>query len=244
MPIGSKVFAICDDEFVEDRNIIMNILLVEDDPALARGLQLTLEAEGYSIIWADSLRSAFDKNQKEKLGLVILDLGLSDGSGFEFLSKARGGGSRLPIIILTAQSDEDSLVEGLQRGANDYMKKPFSNRELLARIKAVLREPQIRENQTRFGDLLLLLDQRLVKFKEANIEMNRREFDVLLLLVQRADTIVTREALMEHIDKDGEIFDRTIDSHVSHLRSRFKSSGITGIKISSVYGLGYRLEKA
>lgn len=158
----------------------MNILLVEDDPALARGLQLTLQAEGYDIIWADSLQAAFAKNNKEKLGLVILDLGLTDGSGFDFLRKVRENGSRLPIIILTAQTDEDSLIEGLQRGANDYMKKPFSNRELLARIKAVLREPQMRENQTRYGDLLLLLDQRIVKFKEATVEMNRREFDVLL----------------------------------------------------------------
>lgn len=243
MLIGSKVFEIFDDEFVEDRNAVMNILLVEDDPALARGLQLTLEAEGYRIIWADSLRSAFDKNQKEKLGLVILDLGLTDGSGFEFLNKVREGGSRLPIIILTAQSDDDSLIEGLQRGANDYMKKPFSNRELLARIKAVLKEPQMRESQTRYGDLLLLHEQRLVKFNDNNVEMNRREFDVLLLLVQKADTIVTREALMRYIDKDGEIFDRTIDSHVSHLRSRFKAAGITNMKISSVYGMGYRLEK-
>lgn len=221
----------------------MNILLVEDDPVLARGLQLTLQAEGYGIVWADNLKSAFDKNQKEKLGLVILDLGLTDGSGFDFLNEVRNSGSRLPIIILTAQSDEDSLIEGLQQGANDYMKKPFSNRELVARIKAVLREPQVREAQTRYSDLLLLHDQRIVKFKESNIEMNRREFDVLHFLIQRAEMIVTREALMEHIDKDGDIFDRTIDSHVSHLRSRFKAAGVTNIKISSVYGLGYRLEK-
>ncbi len=221
----------------------MNILLVEDDPALARGLQLTLEAEGYQVIWADSLKSAFDKNRTERLGLVILDLNLTDGSGFEFLNTVRESASRLPIIILTAQSDEESLIEGLQRGANDYMKKPFSNRELLARIKAVLREPQHRESQIRYGDLLLLLDQRVVKFNEITVEMNRREFDILLLLIQKADTIVTREILIEHIDKDGEIFDRTIDSHVSHLRSRFKTVGITGIKISPVYGIGYRLEK-
>lgn len=221
----------------------MNILLVEDDPALARGLQLTLEAEGYQIVWANSLKSAFEKNQQEKVGLVILDLGLTDGSGFDFLNKIRESGSRLPIIILTAQQDEDSLVAGLQQGANDYMKKPFSNRELLARVKAVLKEPQIRENQIRYGDLLLLLDQRVVKFKETTVDMNRREFDVLLLLVQRADTILNRDTLIEHINKDGEIFDRTIDSHISHLRSRFKTASITGIKISSVYGIGYRLEK-
>lgn len=221
----------------------MNILLVEDDPAIARGLQVSLESEGYDILWASSLKSAFEYNDKEKITLAILDLGLSDGSGFDFLSKVREFGSRLPIIILTAKTDEDSVVEGLQRGANDYMKKPFGNRELLARIKAVLREPQLREDQIRCGSLLLLLEQRIVKFKDLPIDLNRREFDILKVLVQKVDTIVTRDFLIQQIDKDGEIFDRTIDSHISHLRARLKKSGATEIKISSVYGLGYRLEK-
>lgn len=221
----------------------MNILLVEDDPALARGLQLYLEAEGYTVFWSNTLKSAFEKNEQEKLSLIILDLGLTDGSGFDFLTALREKASRIPVIILTAKTDEDSVVEGLQRGANDYMKKPFSQRELLARIKAVLREPLQREDQMRFGDLLLLLEQRIVKYKDAQVELNRREFDILIKLVQKADTIVTREMLIESIDKNGEIFDRTIDSHISHLRARFKSAGIKEIKISSVYGLGYRLEK-
>lgn len=222
---------------------MINILLVEDDPVLARGLQVTLEAEGYKIIWANSLKSAFEKNKNERLGLVILDLGLGDGSGFDFLNHLRSSGSRLPVIILTAQSDEDSLVDGLQRGANDYMKKPFSHRELLARIRAVLREPLLRENQVRFGDLLLLLEQRSVRYQEAVVDLSRREFDILYLLVQKAETIVTREVLIQYIDKDGEIYDRTIDSHISHLRARFRARGISRIKISSIYGIGYRLEK-
>lgn len=221
----------------------MNVLLVEDDPALARGIQVILEIEGYRTFWASNLKSAYEINEGEKLELVILDLGLADGSGFDFLTKVRESGSRLPIIVLTAKTDEDSIVEGLQRGANDYMKKPFGNRELLARIKAILREPQLRENQFRFGDLLLLVDQRVVKYKEKLIEVNRREFDILLFLVQRANTIVNREILLQAMDKDGQIFDRTIDSHISHLRSRFRSANISTIKISSVYGLGYRLEK-
>lgn len=222
----------------------MNVLLVEDDPALARGLQVNLEVEGYKVYWASTLRDAFEIEKKEKLSLVILDLGLTDGDGFDFLSKLRESSSRLPIIILSARSDEDTVVEGLQRGANDYMKKPFGHKELLARMKAVLKVPMNQEKTLRYGDLLLLLDQRSLKHKEQNIEVNRREFDILHLLVQRADAIVTRENLLQALDKDGEIFDRTIDSHISHLRSKLKSSGVLNIKISSVYGVGYRLEKA
>lgn len=123
------------------------------------------------------------------------------------------------------------------------MKKPFGNRELLARIKSTLREPLFREKQLRYGDLLLLLDQRVAKYKNSAFELNRREFDILLYLIQRADNIVTRDSLIQSIDNAGEIFDRTVDSHISHLRSRFKSADIKDIKISSVYGIGYRLEK-
>ncbi|MBX7232217.1 MAG: response regulator transcription factor [Bdellovibrionales bacterium] len=221
----------------------MTILLIEDDPAIARGLQVNLESEGYRVLWANSLKSAFEINHKEKLSLAILDLGLIDGSGFDFLRTVREQGSRLPIIILTAKTDEDSVVEGLQRGANDYMKKPFGNKELLARIKATLREPHLRENQIRWGDLLILVDQRVVRFKDTTVDIQRREFDILLALVEKPDVIINREYLIQQIGKDGEIFDRTIDSHISHLRSRLKKSGVNGIKISSVYGLGYRLEK-
>jgi DNA-binding response OmpR family regulator len=221
----------------------MNVLLVEDDPAIARGLQVNLELEGFHVLWADSLRVAHQMNSKENLSLVILDLGLPDGSGFEFLSAVRAAGSRLPIIILTAKTDEDSVVEGLNRGANDFMRKPFSNKELLARIRAVLRQPSVVEDQIRYGELLLLQKQRLVKFKDQSIDLNRREFDILLYLAERAETVITRESLLQMINKDGEIFDRTIDSHVSHIRTRLRQSGVTSIKISSVYGIGYRMER-
>jgi len=219
------------------------ILLVEDDPVLSRSVQINLETEGYKVFKADSIRSAFQANQTQKINLVILDLGLPDGSGFDFLSKLRDAGSRLPVIILTAQVDEDSVVNGLQLGANDYMKKPFGQRELLARIKAVLREPLTREKQIRFEDVLILVDQRKVLFQERSIELNRREFDILLYFFEHAENIVSREALLNIFDKDGEIFDRTVDSHVSHVRSKLKTAGVTHIKISSVYGIGYRLEK-
>lgn len=221
----------------------MNILLVEDDPVLARGVQVSLEAAGYKIFRASNLREAFDINEKQKLALVVLDLGLSDGSGLDFLKKIRASKSRLPIIILSAQSDEDTVVEGLRLGANDYIKKPFGHKEFLARIKTALKESSTAEDKVRYGDFLILLEQRLVKYKDQTIELNRREFDILLLLVQRAETIVTRESLIQSLDKEGEIFDRTIDSHISHLRSRFRTYGITAVKISSIYGVGYRLEK-
>ncbi len=223
---------------------MIHILLVEDDQMIARGIQINLELEGYKFSLAENLKMAFDINQTEKINLVVLDLGLPDGSGFEFLKKVRSSGSRLPIIILTAQTDEDFVVEGLQLGANDYMRKPFGNKELLARIKTALKEPQRRDRQLRFEDLLIIVEKRKVMFGETFIDLNPREFDILLYMIERADSIVSRESLLQIFDKDGEIFDRTIDSHVSHLRASLKKIGVTSIKISSVYGIGYRLEKA
>lgn len=222
----------------------MNILLVEDDPGLSRGIQVNLELEGYKVILATTLASANKISSTSTFDLIILDLNLPDGSGFDFLSQIRSSGNKTPVIILTAQTHEDAVVEGLQRGANDYMRKPFGNKELLARIKAVLKQPILKEEQVRYADVVLLIDQRLIRYKEKNIEINRREFDILKYLLQRADKVVTRESLIQDMDKDSEIYDRTIDSHISHLRTKLKQNQVSSIKISSVYGVGYRLEKA
>lgn len=221
----------------------MHLLIVEDDPIIARGLQVFLESASYKVTHASTLVRATELFAKEKFNLVVLDLGLTDGSGLTFLAHVRKSGSQLPIIILTAKTDEDSVVDGLQKGANDYMKKPFSNRELQARIQSVLRIPLPSENDLNFGDMHISKEQRLVKIKDRSIELNRREFDLLVLLCQRPDAILTRERILTVLDKDGEIFDRTIDSHISHLRSKLRQAGADSIKITSVYGVGYRLEK-
>lgn len=219
------------------------ILLVEDDPVLGRGLNVNLELEGYKVQWVRDLRSALQAKQTP-FDLALLDLGLPDGSGLTFLKELRVTDPRKPVVILTAKADEESVVEGLQAGANDYVRKPFGNRELLARIKTALREPPPRDHSVRYGDLIVQLDRRKVVVGDKEVELNRREFDILHYFVRNAEAVVTREALIQALDKDGEIFDRTIDSHVSHVRSRLRQAGIHFIQISSVYGVGYRLERS
>ena len=147
------------------------------------------------------------------------------------------------MVILTAKIDEASVVEGLQAGANDYVRKPFGNQELLARISSLLRMNQAKGKELHFGELSISLESRKVLFGEQEVELHRREFDILVYFIRHAETVVTRQALLDLLDKDGEIFDRTIDSHISHIRSRFKQLQIQTIQISSVYGVGYRLEK-
>jgi DNA-binding response OmpR family regulator len=146
-------------------------------------------------------------------------------------------------MILTAQTEIESVVEGLQSGANDYIRKPFDDRELLARIKTALREPQTRSPQIRYGDLLVLLDKRQVKYQGVEIDLSPREFEILAYFAQHAESAVTREALLAAVDKDGSLFDRTIDSNISHVRARLKQAGVKNLQIASIYGVGYRLEK-
>ncbi len=220
------------------------LLLVEDDPALGRGLQVSLELEGFKVHWAQSLEGAKEIHKKESIGFVLLDLGLPDGNGLSFLKEIRESGSNLPVVILTALSDEMSVVQGLEVGANDYVRKPFGKLELLARIQTAMRTPDTRATQIQCEGLTVLLDQRRVMNGEVEVEMKRREFDVLTFLVRNFNSVVTRSALVEAFGKDGEIFDRTIDSHVSHLRARLKQANVTSVKINSIYGIGYRLEKS
>lgn len=220
-----------------------HILLVEDDPILGSGIKLNLEMEKYQVSWSRDLRTAREMNESNKFDLVILDLGLPDGTGLSFCKDLRAAGSRLPIIMLTAQSDEDSVVSGLGAGANDYVRKPFGNRELLARIKTALRDPTAREDQVRFGNILILRDQRRVMVDQNPIDLNRREFDIFTYLVNHGDSVVSRESLLQFLDREGEILDRTLDSHISHIRAKLKKAEVTSVTIASVYGIGYRLEK-
>ncbi|MDB5037173.1 MAG: hypothetical protein JWQ35_701 [Bacteriovoracaceae bacterium] len=219
------------------------ILLVEDDPILGRSLALNLKLEGYEVEWAETLQSGFSAFKQNKFDLILLDLGLPDGHGFNLCQEIRSKDKSLPIVILTAQADESSVVEGLNLGASDYVRKPFGLKELAARVRCALRESKSSELPLRFSDLKIFIDQRRAFFGEHELELKRREFDILTYLTDRAEQVVTREALLSKIDQDGEISDRTIDSHVSHLRSHLKGSGISSIHIASIYGVGYRLEK-
>ncbi len=225
----------------------MNIHIVEDDPVLARTLQINLELEGYKIFLSTNVDDALKLQKQHSIQFVILDLGLPGKSGFEFLTTIRAEKNFVPIIILSAQSDEDSVVKGLQLGANDFVKKPYSFKELHARMKvntkSHIQSIESKKSGFSYADITVDSEKRVIHHSGGMLELNRREFDIFSHLVQRAEMIISRDSLIQILDKENEIFDRTIDSHVSHIRKSLKSHNINSIKISSVYGLGYRLEK-
>lgn len=220
------------------------ILLVEDDPLLGKGLKFTLEKEGHEVQLVDCISQAENAIMQKVFDLLALDLNLPDGSGLTLAKWIRKNHPNLPVFMITASNDEDSVVAGFDAGAVDYVRKPFSTRELLARLKVALssRDTKAFRSLT-YGDISIQPEQRTAKVGEMPVELNRRQFQILCYLVAHAEAVVTREALINSLEKSEEMFDRTIDSHVSFLRSKLRKAGLTGVQINSVYGLGYRMEK-
>lgn len=223
----------------------MKVQIVEDDPVLARTLQVNLELESKTVFVNTTLAAALKQAADVMMDFVILDLGLPDGSGFDYLEFMKKKFPQIPIVILSAQTDEDSVVKGLLLGANDFVKKPYSYKELAARMQVILRKPSQGDNfLLEYLGIKISEKDRTVRYQDHFLEMNRREFDIFVYLLKNAERIVSRDSLLQFLDKESEIFDRTIDSHISHIRKSLKKHDVQTLKISSVYGLGYRLEKA
>lgn len=221
------------------------IFLLEDDPIVGKAIQLQLELESFQVHWAQSLAEArrlFALNRS--FDLFLLDVNLPDGEGYEFCQWLRAEECPTPVIFLTARSDEESVLKGFDHGANDYIRKPFTHGEVLARIRNQISDKRATLDIVRFAGLSLVKNQQILKTSTSIISLNRREFEILKVFFERPETIVTREQLISSLSSGEEIFDRTVDSHISHIRAKLQKNGVSTIKIGSVYGQGYRLEKA
>lgn len=222
-----------------------NIFLLEDDPIVGKAIQLQLELESYKVEWAQSLAEAKRRAPSlQNVDLFLLDVNLPDGDGFEFCQWLQREDLKSPVIFLTARTDEESVVRGFNEGANDYVRKPFGNKELLLRIRNQLSDKKATLDLVRFAGLTLIKNQQILKNGEALISLNRREFEILTVFFEQPETIVTREQLIDRLASGDEIYDRTVDSHISHIRAKLNKNGVKEVKINSVYGQGYRLEKA
>jgi len=223
------------------------ILVVEDDLAILRGLKDNLEFESYEVLAAEDGERGYGLLKEKKPDLVILDLMLPGMSGGELCRKARGEGITTPILMLTARGEEKDRVAGLDLGADDYVTKPFSVPELLARVRALIRRVQ----QSKTGDLPaeLHFDDVAIDFKcfEARkagktIEMSRKEFGILRLLAARAGEVVRRDELLDEVwGYDQFPTTRTVDNHIALLRGKLEEDPANPRRLLTVYGVGYRL---
>ena len=223
----------------------MKVLLVEDDREMADSLRVSLEEEGHSVDHADDGEAGAEMAKSRSYDVIVLDRMLPKRHGTSVVRELRSDGVSTPVLILSALHDEDHRVEGLDAGANDYLGKPFSTRELLARVKALWngREMAIAE-RTRLcvGDLEMDLLARTVHRGGAKIDLQPREFRLLEYLMRNSGQNVTRKMLLENVwDYHFDPQTNVIDVHISRLRSKIDKEFQTTL-LHTVRGSGYRLE--
>jgi DNA-binding response OmpR family regulator len=222
------------------------ILLVEDDARLARMVEDYLGEAGFRVMHAASGRAGIDMSQRESFDAIVLDLMLPDIDGLDVCRTVRAK-AQVPILMLTARGDAMDRIIGLEMGADDYLPKPFEPRELLARLRAILRRAQApsQSGVLRFGSLEVDRDARDVRIDGQSRPLTAYQFDLLLALAERAGRVLSREALFDIMKGESiEAFDRSIDVHVSRIRSAIEDNPKKPRRVLTVRGAGYVFAKA
>ncbi len=237
------------------------ILLVEDEPGIADTLQYVLSTDGFAPVWCSTAAEALAQFAAELPALAVLDVGLPDMNGFELFRRLQAlpGGNQVPMLFLTARSDEIDRVVGLELGADDYIAKPFSPRELVARVRTILRRsarpaavapaapaPVATPVPAAPPPTLWLLDEERhqIRFYGRALELSRYEYGVLRLLVQKPGRVFTRDELLQKVWGDAnDSFDRTVDAHIKTLRAKLKLVAPGLEPIRTLRGTGYALNE-
>jgi len=226
------------------------VLVVEDEPGLQEGLAHNLRFEGYEVVTASTGKEGLKSALRDRPDLIVLDLMLPEKDGFEVLREFRQRNSTVPVLILTARSLEADLIKGFDLGADDYMTKPFSVAELMARVRALLKRAPTSEDgeplpqgQLSFGDVVLDMTSREVTKADQPVQLAFKEFELLKYLVLRRGKTVSREDLLAEIwgvDPDAGITTRTVDTHIANLRSKLGGGAVNPNFIVTMHKVGYR----
>lgn len=236
------------------------ILLVEDEPGIADTLQYVLSTDGFAPVWCSTAEEALRQFEAELPALVVLDVGLPDLNGFALFRRLQAlpGGNQVPMLFLTARSDEIDRVVGLELGADDYIAKPFSPRELVARVRTILRRsarpnapatalaPLTAAPQVTPALPIFALDEERhqIRFYGRALDLSRYEYGVLRMLVQKPGRVFTRDELLLKVWGDAnDSFDRTVDAHIKTLRAKLKTVAPALEPIRTLRGTGYALNE-
>jgi len=221
------------------------ILVVDDEEHIQELIKFNLEKNGFKVITADNGRDAFQLAKDQQPDLVFLDLMLPGMDGLEVCKEIRKEPSisGMPIIMITAKGEELDKILGLELGADDYITKPFSVRELIARAKAILRRTTVKyeENNFKFGDITIDFQKHEVKKQGEKIELTLKEFELLEILIKNKGRVMTRDFLLDKIwgyEYVGET--RTVDVHVRHLRQKIEKDDKNPLYIQTIRGIGYK----
>lgn len=226
-----------------------SILVIDDDRTMCSLIADYLGEENFSVQVASSSPEGLEMALTGNFEIIVLDVMMPKLNGFEVLRQLRGAGNETPVLMLTARGSDIDRIVGLEIGADDYLLKPYNPRELVARLRAILRRAKISANVTNgnnelsaisIGDLELNLGTRVVKCNGEIIELTNVEYEMLVILVQAAGRIVNREVLVRAVlGRDLSPFDRSVDTHISHLRKKLGHNVGEGERIKTVRGVGY-----
>ncbi|MEW9500650.1 response regulator transcription factor [Jeotgalibacillus marinus] len=229
------------------------VLVVDDEQSIVTLLKYNLEQAGYEVITAFDGEDGKQKALEEGPDLIVLDLMLPKMDGIEVCKELRKEHVQIPIIMLTAKGDEFDKVLGLELGADDYMTKPFSPREVVARAKAILRRTKqaevkavVQDEEPSFsvGDVRVFPDQYEAYFGDTLLELTPKEFELLLYLIENKGRVLTRDQLLQTVwNYDFAGGTRIVDVHISHLREKIEENTKKPLYIKTIRGLGYKMEK-
>ena len=223
---------------------MIQILIIEDDRHIGEGLQFLLESEGYCAELAMSASEGRQKLEKGKTQLLILDVNLPDGSGFEFFQKIQS--KKIPVIFLTALNEEKNIVKGFNLGADEYITKPFRPRELVSRVKNVIRLTGIEDSRKQeliIGNVSIHLEEKVAYKNGKQLELTALEYKVLLLFFENCGRILTRNQILSHIWDDSGNFvnDNTLTVYIKRLREKIEDNPYEPDIIKTVRGMGYKI---
>jgi len=221
------------------------VLIVEDDAAILRGLDYNIRLECHEVLTATDGESGYLLATQRKPDLAIIDVMLPKMSGFEICRKLREEGCSMPILMLTARGEESDRVLGLDLGADDYVTKPFSIREVLARVRALLRRTHptpLLPEEVRFDDVVVDFMRYEAMKAGVPVEMTRKEFGVLRLLAAKVGQVVTRDDLLNEVwGMENFPVTRTVDNHIALLRSKLEKNPSEPCRFITIHGVGYKL---
>jgi DNA-binding response OmpR family regulator len=220
------------------------VLIVEDDPTMLRGLKDNFEFKGYKVITAPDGEKGLNAALSAKPDLIILDIMLPKVNGYEICRLLREAKLEMPIIMLTAKGEESDIVLGLNLGADDYVTKPFSIKELLARAAAFLRRAKMQQQDTyEFGDCTLDIPARKLTRKGREIELSPKEFNLLVYFVKKQGRALTRDEILNAVwGYDCIVTERSIDRFVTTLRDKIEPKPASPVFIHTIRGVGYKFE--
>ena len=222
------------------------ILVVEDEPAIADTIVYALSTDGFDVQWVATGTEALAALDKQPCALAILDVGLPDLNGFDLFKRVSAQHPGLPAIFLTARTAEIDRVVGLELGADDYVAKPFSPRELVARVRAVLRRLNKTAAQPAAPSAAFVVDdeRKTIRYRGVALDLPRIEYRLLKVLIERPGRVYSRDELMSRAwDDPGASFDRTVDTHIKSLRAKLRAIAPADDPIQTHRGLGYSLRE-